>query len=406
MGKSHHSKTANVPFCTIDPTETRAFVEDDRFDWLVAQHKPKSEVKAFVTVVDIAGLISGAHQGEGLGNAFLSHIQSVDGICHVMRAFEDDDVIHAEDTVDPVRDINTICSELRLKDISYMKGKVEHHKKGHSAARTKSPAHLKTLGYGYGETAQPRKWEEELETMDKIIAWLEAGKVIFYFWVGQRRSFQWKLKDVKRLGLRQGGRAVHRKGNGMDQWTTKDIEFLNDYGLLTAKPCMYAVNMNKKDFCRRKNKFLKAIFDWVKENSPGSEIIPYCGSYEEELQDMETDAEREKQLQEDSVTSAMPRMITTAFHMVHLINFFTAGPDEVKAWTIRKGFKAPQAAGVIHTDFEKGFIMAEVMAYSDLKELGSEAAVKAGGKYRQEGKNYEVQDGDVIFFKFNLGKGK
>ncbi|CAK9037694.1 Obg-like ATPase 1 (Ribosome-binding ATPase YchF) (AtYchF1) [Durusdinium trenchii] len=163
LSKSHHSKTANVPFCTIDPTETRAFLEDERFDWLVAQHKPKSEVKAFVTVVDIAGLISGAHKGEGLGNAFLSHIQSVDGICHVMRAFEDDDVIHAEDTVDPVRDINTICAELRLKDISYMKGKVEFHKKGHAAARTKSPAHLK-------------KWEEELECMEKIIAWLEEGK--------------------------------------------------------------------------------------------------------------------------------------------------------------------------------------------------------------------------------------
>ncbi|CAE7901990.1 YchF1 [Symbiodinium necroappetens] len=360
LSKSHHSKTANVPFCTIDPTETRAFLEDDRFDWLVAQHKPKNEVKAFVTVVDIAGLISGAHKGEGLGNAFLSHIQSVDGIVHVMRAFEDDDVIHAEDTVDPVRDINTICSELRLKDISYMKGKVEFHKKGHAAARTKSPAHLK-------------KWEEELETMEKVISWLEDGK------------------DIK---------------NGMEKWSTKDIEFINDYGLLTAKPCMYAINMNKKDFCRKKNKFLKPIYDWVQANSPGSAMIPYCGAYEEELQDMETEEERQKQLTEDGVVSAMPKMITTAFHMVHLINFFTAGPDEVKAWTVRKGYKAPQAAGVIHSDFEKGFIMAEVMAYTDLKELGSEAAVKAAGKYRQEGKGYEVQDGDVIFFKFNLGKGK
>jgi len=361
LSKSHHSKTANVPFCTIDPSETRAFVEDERFDWLVQQHKPASEVKSHLTVVDIAGLISGASQGEGLGNAFLSHIQAVDGIIHVMRAFEDDDVIHAEDTVDPVRDINTICAELRIKDISFMKSKQEMHKKGQAAARTKSPAHLK-------------KWEEERDCMEKLIAWLENGK------------------DIKQ---------------GMGEWTTKDIEYLNDYQLLTSKPTMFAVNMNHKDYCRKKNKFLKPIFEWVQANAPGSAIIPYCGAFEEELQDMETDKEREDRLKEDGTTSAMNKMVSTAFHMVHLINFFTAGPDEVRAWIVRKGYKAPQAAGCIHTDFEKGFIMAEVMAFKDLKELGTEAAVKAAGKYRQEGKNYEVQDGDVIFFKFNAqGGGK
>jgi len=358
LSKSHHSKTANVPFCTIDPSETRALVEDERFEWLVAQNKPKSEVKAFLTVVDIAGLISGASKGEGLGNAFLSHIQSVDGIIHVMRAFEDDDVIHAEDTVDPVRDINTICNELRIKDISFMESKKEILKKGQVAARAKSPAHLK-------------KWEEELACMEKVIAWLQEGK------------------DVK---------------NGMGEWNTKDIEYLNDYQLLTSKPVMFAINMNKRDFCRKKNKFLKPIYDWVQVNAPGSVMIPYCGAYEEELQDMENDAAREAQLKEDAVQSSMPKMISTAFNIVHLIYFFTAGPDEVRAWTIRKGYKAPQAAGCIHTDFEKNFIMAEVMAYSDLKELGNEAAVKAAGKYRQEGKNYEVSDGDVIFYKFGKGK--
>mmetsp|Transcript_15590 Transcript_15590/g.21030 ORF Transcript_15590/g.21030 Transcript_15590/m.21030 type:complete len:399 (-) Transcript_15590:75-1271(-) len=356
LSKSHHSKTANVPFCTIDPTETRAYLEDARFDWLVAKDKPKNEVKAFVTVVDIAGLISGASKGEGLGNAFLSHIQAVDGIVHVMRAFEDDDVIHAEDTVDPVRDINTICNELRIKDTSFMMSKREMHKKGQTAAKAKSPQHLK-------------KWQEELDCMDKILACLEAGK------------------DVK---------------NNMENWTPSDIEFLNDYALLTSKPCMFAVNMNHKDYCRKKNKFLKPIFDWVNANAPGSTIIPYCGAFEEELQDMETDAEREARLKEDGTTSAMNKMITTAFHMVHLINFFTSGPDETRAWTIRKGFKAPQAAGCIHTDFEKKFVMAEVMAYDVLKELGTEAEVKAAGKYRQEGKGYVVQDGDVIFYK--IGK--
>lgn len=356
LSKSHHSKTANVPFCTIDPTETRAFMEDPRFDWLVEKDKPKSEVRAFLTVVDIAGLISGASKGEGLGNAFLSHIQAVDGIVHVCRSFEDDDVIHAEDTVDPVRDLTTIANELRIKDLSFMQSKKEQHAKGHTAAKTKGGAFIK-------------KWEEEDKTMDKIIACLSEGK------------------DVK---------------NNMANWTSGDIEFLNDYGLITAKPCMFAINLTKKDYCRKKNKFLKPIFDWVNANAPGSAMIPYCGAYEEELQDLPDDAAREAQLKEDATTSAMNKMITTAFHMVHLINFFTSGPDEVRAWTIRKGYKAKQAAGVIHTDFEKKFIMAEVMAFDILKELGSEAKVREAGKYRQEGKDYEVVDGDVIFFK--IGK--
>jgi len=356
LSKSHHSKTANVPFCTIDPTETRAHVEDERFDWLVAKDKPKSEVKAFVTVVDIAGLITGASTGEGLGNAFLSHIQAVDGIMHVIRAFEDDDVIHAEDTVDPVRDLNTIMSELRIKDTSIMESKREMHKKGQGAARAKSPMAMK-------------KWEEEGVFMDKVIALLKEGT------------------DIK---------------NNMANWTTSDIELLNDYQLLTSKPCMFCINLNKKDYCRKKNKFLKPIFEWVNKNAPGSVMIPYCGGYEEELQDLENDAARAAQLKEDETTSAMNKMISTAFHMVHLINFFTSGPDEVRAWTIRKGYKAPQAAGVIHTDFEKKFVMAEVMTFDILKELGTEAKVKEAGKYRQEGKGYEVQDGDVIFYK--IGK--
>jgi len=353
LSKSHHSKTANVPFCTIDPTETRAFMEDDRFEWLVAKDKPKNEVRAYVTVVDIAGLISGASKGEGLGNAFLSHIQAVDGIIHVLRAFEDDDVIHAEDTVDPVRDITTICQELRIKDISFMKGKKEMHHKLQTAAKSKSPNHFK-------------KWEEEQTCMQKIIDCLEADK------------------DVK---------------NNMDNWTPQDIEYLNEYALLTSKPCMFAINLNKKDYCRKKNKFLKPIFEWVNANAPGSAMIPYCGAYEEELQDLPDDAARATQLKDDETTSAMNKMITNAFHMVHLINFFTSGPDETRAWTIRKGFKAPQAAGCIHTDFEKKFVMAEVMAFDVLKELGTESEVKAAGKYRQEGKGYEVQDGDVILYK-------
>lgn len=357
LSKSHHSKAANVPFCTIDPSETRAFVEDPRWDWLVEKHKPKSEVRAFVTVVDIAGLVSGASNGEGLGNAFLSHISGVDGLIHVMRAFEDDDIVHAEDTVDPVRDIETICGELRIKDLSSMKSKKEMHQKQKASAKTKSPAHAK-------------KWEEEDKFMDRVIAWLEEGK------------------DIKQ---------------GMAQWDSNDIDFLNEYMLLSAKPCMFAINLNHRDYCRKKNKFLKPIFEWVQKNAPGSVMIPYCGEYESRLQDMSPE-EAAETLKTDETTSAMNKMISTAFHMVHLINYFTCGEDEVKAWTVRKGFKAPQAAGVIHTDFEKNFICAEVMAFDVLKELGSESEVRAAGKYRQEGKTYEVQDGDVILYK--IGKSK
>mmetsp|Transcript_31801 Transcript_31801/g.69535 ORF Transcript_31801/g.69535 Transcript_31801/m.69535 type:complete len:404 (+) Transcript_31801:70-1281(+) len=355
LSKSHHAEAANFPFCTIDPNETRAFMPDERFDWLVAQHKPKSEVQPYLTIVDIAGLVRGASKGEGLGNAFLSHIKAVDGIIHVMRAFEDDDVVHAEDTVDPVRDITTICSELRIKDIDYLTGYVEQHMKKKAAEATKTPQSKK-------------KWEEDLASFEKILEYLRDGK------------------DVRL---------------GMDIWTNQDVDVLNDLMLLTAKPVLFAVNMNMTDFKRKKNKFLKPIFDWVQEHAPGSAIIPYCGCFENDLVDLDAAATKAK-LDAEEVTSALPKIIKTAFNMVNLSLFYTAGPDEVRAWIIRKGYKAPQAAGVIHTDFEHGFICAEVMAFDELKEKGSEGAMKAAGRYRQEGKGYEVQDGDVIFFKFNV----
>jgi len=359
LSKSHHAVAENFPFCTIDPNETRAFMPDERFDWLVQQHKPKSEVQPYLTVVDIAGLVKGASKGDGLGNKFLSHINAVDGIIHVMRAFEDDDIVHAEDTVDPVRDINTITSELRIKDIAQMESKLSEHARKRTAEATKTPQSKK-------------KWEEDLVSFEKIMAYLQDGK------------------DVR---------------NGMDIWNNRDIDNLNELMLLTSKPVVFAVNLNIDDYRRKKNKFLKPIFEWVQANAPGSTIIPYCGSFENDLTDLDKEG-TEAKCKELEVVSTLPRMIQTAFRMVNLALFYTAGPDEVKAWIIRRGYKAPQAAGVIHTDFEHGFICAEVMAFDELKEKGSEQAMKAAGRYRQEGKTYEVQDGDVIFFKFNLGAGK
>lgn len=353
LSKSHHSEAANYPFCTIEPSETRVFVDDERFDWLMEYAKPKQGIKAFLTCVDIAGLIKGASTGAGLGNAFLSHINAVDGIIHVMRAFEDDDVIHHDDKPNPVADIEMITSELRIKDIAYLTGLREAHGRKRQGAATKSPAALKA-------------WEEECAALEKFKEFLEEGK------------------DIR---------------NGLHIWTTKDIEFLNEYRLLTAKPTMFAVNLNFTDYKRKKNKFLKPIFDWVNANAAGSLIIPYCGSYEEEIQELSGAELAEREAADDGAPSALPKMIRNAFHMVNLINFFTQGPQEVRAWTVRKGYKAPQAGSVIHTDFEKAFIMAEVMAFEDMKKYESEAGCKEAGRWRQEGKGYVVEDGDIITFK-------
>jgi len=346
----------NFPFCTIEPNSTRVNVPDARFDYLVNMHKPKSVVQPFLEVVDIAGLVKGASSGAGLGNAFLSHIKAVDGIMHVMRCFEDADVIHVEDRVDPVEDIEIITSELRIKDLEYMTGIKEKLEKEMSRS---------------ANAMAQKETKLELDSVLKVVAWLEEGKEIRH---------------------------------GMEQWTSNDVMYLNKYQLLTAKPVIYLVNLSRKDYERKKNKFLVKIHEWVKAHGGGT-IIPFSAEVESELQGIE-DADKEQWQKDNGVTTALPKIITTAFSAVHLIYFFTAGPDEVKAWCIRKGYKAPQAAGAIHTDFERGFICAEVMSFDDLKELGSEQAVKAAGKYKQQGKDYVMEDGLIVFFKFNVSGAK
>ncbi|KAG2454567.1 hypothetical protein HYH02_000412 [Chlamydomonas schloesseri] len=336
----------NFPFCTIDPNTARVNVPDDRFNWLCSIYKPKSSVPAFLDVVDIAGLVRGAANGEGLGNAFLSHIAAVDGIFHVCRAFEDADVIHVEDRVDPVADLEIIHSELRAKDRAKVEGVIDSINK------------LKSRGL-------KKEQLEELECAGRILEHLN-----------------------KEVDVRFG------------DWSAKDVEFLNEYQLLTAKPAVYLVNMSETDFARKKNKFLPKIHEWVQAHG-GEPIIPFSAAFENKLTDMPDD-EKDKYCKELGVICQLPKIITTGFRAIHLIYFFTAGEDEVKCWQLRKGAKAPQAAGTIHTDFERGFICAEVMKYDELKELGSESAVKAAGKYRQQGKEYVVTDGDIIYFKFNV----
>jgi obg-like ATPase 1 len=274
----------------------------------------------------------------------------VDGIFHVCRGFEDPDVVHTEDRVDPVEDLEIIHHELRLKDIE----RVANHLESISKIKGRAPN---------------KDEKEQIEIAQKVLACLEGGK------------------DVR-----------------FAEWNVKEVDFLNQTPLITAKPVVYLLNLSEKNYISKKSKWQKPVYEWVQAHG-GEPIIPFSGKFESTLFDMPDD-EKAAHCKATGATSMLPKIITTGFRAVHLIYFFTAGEDEVKCWQIRKGAKAPQAAGAIHGDFERGFICADVMRYEELKELGSESAVKAAGKLRQEGKTYVVNDGDVIHFKFNVTSDK
>lgn len=334
----------NFPFCTIDPNMSRVPVPDARFDYLCEYYKPLSKVPAFLKVVDIAGLVKGAAEGQGLGNAFLSHVRACDAVFHLCRAFEDEDVTHVDGEVDPVRDLGTVAEELRLKDQDYLETQLDK---------------LERAVLRGGD----KKLKPEYDALRKVKTTL--------------------VDDARQL----------RFGD----WNAADIEVLNRHQFLTAKPVVYLVNLSEADYLRKKNKWLAKIKAWVDANDPGAVIVPFSGVLEAKLQD--------EPPPEGASASALDKIVVQGYKALQLVHFFTAGPDEVKAWTVQKSTKAPQAAGKIHTDFEKGFIMAEVMKYDDFKEEGSEASAKAAGKYRQQGRNYVVEDGDIVFFKFNAGAG-
>jgi len=338
----------NFPFCTIDPNIAKVSVPDSRFDKLCEMWKPKSQVPAVLNIIDIAGLVPGAHEGAGLGNAFLSHISGVDGIFQVVRAFESEEITHTEGDVNPVRDLEIINHELIQKDLQQV------------AKRTEElDAKIKRNN--------DKDAKEEKEILEKVKTILEAGQ-----WV---RTGDWKAKEV---------------------------EILNTLLFITSKPVVYLVNLTIRDFKRKGNKWLLKIQEWVTKNG-GGQIIPYSVEYEQFLFDCKEKKEenKEHEIKPDS-PSMMTKIIKTGYKTLDLIYFFTAGEDEVRCWTVRNGAKAPQAAGVIHTDFEKGFICAEVMKYEDFVEAGTEAECKAKGKLRQQGKEYVVNDGDICFFKFNV----
>jgi len=347
---------ANFPFATIDPEESRVIVPDERFDWLCEKYQPKSKVPAHLTIYDIAGLTRGASKGEGLGNAFLSHIRAVDAIFQVVRCFDDAEIIHIEGDVDPVRDLTIISEELRIKDIEFVEKALEAQKK------------LTRRG---GQSLEMKKLKEDEATIEKVLALLQEGG------------------DV-------------RKGN----WSTKEVETINPLFLLTAKPVVYLVNLSEKDYIRKKNKHLAKIAEWIKEHAAGDPILPISICLEERLTRFETEDQAKEELKNLGVESALPKLITTMRKVLDLGSFLTTGTDEVRQWTIRNGTKAPQAAGVIHGDFEKTFIQAIVYNFAVLKEVdGDEAEIKAKGKIMTKGKEYVVEDGDILLIKAGAAKG-
>ncbi|KAH6562070.1 hypothetical protein BASA50_004196 [Batrachochytrium salamandrivorans] len=349
---SQSAPAENFPFCTIDPNEARCAVPDTRYDYLCGLWNPPSTQPAYLSVTDIAGLIKGASEGAGLGNAFLSHIQAVDGIFHVVRVFEDSDIVHVEENIDAVRDLSIITSELCKKDLEFVK----------KAAAAEDQAVRKSGGkFKLSPTF--------IGAIEKLTTLLEND-----------------------MPVRSG------------EWSTSEVELINEkMSLITTKPIVYLVNMSKADYLRKKNKWLMKIRTWIDAHG-GGVMIPFSVEFEQEWVALSSDEER-KALTETAgpgATSTLPKMITTGYKELNLVYFFTSGEKEVRAWTIYKGVTAPEAASVIHTDFGKAFIKAEVVSFSDYKELcGGQkgmAAIKAAGKYRVEGKTYIVQDGDIIYF--------
>ncbi len=342
MGKA---EMANYPFCTIEPNKGIAAVPDKRLDVLTQLYDSEKTTPAVIEFFDIAGLVKGAGKGEGLGNKFLSHIREVDAILHVVRCFDDENIVHVDGSVDPVRDIETINFELVFSDLEILERRMA--KTAKLAKNSKEAA-------------------KEMAIMEKIKAELEKGvnaRVIEYD-------------------------------------TPEEAAFAESLELLSAKPVIYAANLDEDSFIAGGNQYTDALKEYVKKENAG--VIFICAKIEEEISEL-TPEERAEFLEDLGVDgSGLDRLVTECYSLLGLISYLTAGPKESRAWTIVKGTKAPQAAGKIHSDFEKGFIRAEVVNYDDLVECGSYNAAKEKGLVRSEGKDYVVKDSDVILFRFNV----
>ena len=339
------AQSANFPFCTIEPNVGMITVPDERLNKLVEMCNPRSVVPATVEIVDIAGLVKGASKGEGLGNKFLANIRETDAILHVLRCFDDDNITHVDGNVDPVRDMEIINYELQLKDLETVDARL---------AKT-----LKAAQTGGDKTAKL-----QAEVLKAYKEALEQGR--------PARSVQFETKDEQR--------------------------FAHDLFLLTNKPVLYVCNVDDASAVSG-NKYVEQVKEALKDDS--SQIMIVAAATESDIAELETAEERAEFLEEIGLTeSGVSRLIRAAYSLLDLQTYFTAGPDEVRAWTFLRGTKAPQAAGIIHTDFEKGFIRAEVIKYDDFVTLGSENAVKEAGKMSVEGKEYVVNDGDILHFRF------
>ena len=341
------AESANYPFCTIDPNVGVVAVPDERLKLLGDLYHSKKVTPAVIEFVDIAGLVKGASKGEGLGNQFLSNIREVDAIVHVVRCFEDSNVVHVDGSVNPLRDIETINLELIFSDLEILERRIAKVAKG---------------------ARMDKEQAKELAMLERVKERLEDGKLAI--------GFETEDEDEE--------------------------EYFKNLNLLTAKPVIYAANVGEEDLENdgADNAGVQAVREYAKET--GSEVFAICAQIEEEISELD-DEERQMFLDDLGLKeSGLEKLIRASYHLLGLMSFLTSGEDETRAWTIKQGTKAPQAAGKIHTDFERGFIKAEVVNYKDLLENGSLAAAREKGLVRMEGKEYVVQDGDVILFRFNV----
>ena len=337
----------NYAFCTIDPNVGVVSVPDERLQWLSDFYKPKKHTPAVIEFVDIAGLVKGASQGEGLGNKFLSNIRTTDAIVHVVRCFEDSNVTHVEGSTDPLRDIEIINMELVMADIEMVERRIDKAQKAMKGG--------------------DKKFVREVELFTELLAHLNEGKLA--------RTF---TDDTEEKAL------------------------ISTSDLLTLKKTIYVSNMSEDEVNEPEaNKHYMAVKTLADEE--GSQVIPICAKLEADIAELDDPDEKAMFMEELGVTeSGLDKLIKSSYALLGLISFLTAGSDECRAWTIKRGTKAPQAAGKIHTDFERGFIRAEVIAFDDLKTLGTMANAKAQGKVRSEGKEYVMKDGDIVNFLFNV----
>ena len=337
---------ANYPFATIDPNLGTVVVPDKRLETLEKMYMPLRCIPTQYEFTDIAGLVKGASNGEGLGNKFLSHIREVDAVIHVVRCFKDKDVIHVEGSVDPIRDIEIINLELGISDLEIINSRLERITKK-------------------AQTGNDKLLLKEVDILNRCKDFLVQGK---------------PLRDL--------------------DLSDEEKEFIKAFNFITLKPMIYLANVNEVDLVNGSNEYIDKVKEYALNE--GIKVIPMCAQIESELVELPDD-EKKVFLNELGIEeSGLDKLIRTTYDILGLSTFFTVGSDEVRAWTFKKGMKAPECAGIIHTDFQKGFIKAEVMSYEDLIKYGNELKVKEAGKARLEGKDYIMQDGDICLFRFNV----